>query len=61
MRNSAALEVRDDERDDEGDRDGGRCGVGRGEVAVAKSNVAISSVFSTGRPQAEQKRTASDN
>jgi hypothetical protein len=60
IRNSAALELRDDERDN-GDFDGGLCGVGSGEVAVAKSRVATSSVFSTGRPQAEQKRTVSDN
>lgn len=57
MRNSEALEVRNDEREDErddGGLDGGGCGVGRGEVAVAKSRVAISSVFSIGFPQAEQ-------
>lgn len=64
IRNSAALEVRADERDD--DRDAGSlegvcCGVGSGDVAVAKSRVAMLSVFSTGFPQAEQKRTLSDS
>jgi hypothetical protein len=45
-------EARDDDRDDEED---GGCG-GKGEVAVAKSSVAISSVLPTDAPQAEQKR-----
>jgi len=53
---SGKEEVREDDRD-EGrgeDPDGGRCG--RGEVAVAKSRVATSSVFTTGFPQDGQKR-----
>jgi hypothetical protein len=45
-------EAREDDRDD--DEDGGRGG--NGEVAVAKSSVAMSSVFPTDAPQAEQKR-----
>ena len=56
-RYSAELEGRDDECDP--DRDGN---LGRnGEVDVAKSSVATSSVFDTGRPQDEQKATLSDN
>jgi hypothetical protein len=34
---------------------------GNGEVAVAKSSVATSSVFEAGLPQAEQKRTLFSN
>jgi hypothetical protein len=45
-------EARDDDRYD--DELGGRGG--KGEVAVAKSSVAISSVLPTDAPQAEQKR-----
>src|SRR5271165_5712129 len=61
IRYSAELEGREDERDD--DAEGGRGGVGgSGDVAVAKSMVAMSSVFGmgalpVGAPQAEQKRT----
>jgi hypothetical protein len=53
--------VREEDRDDEGDLDGGRGEGGRGDetVAFAKLSVATSSVFSTGFPQAEQKRTLS--
>lgn len=49
-------DVREDERDaGRGEEpDGGRCG--KGEVAVAKSRVATSSVFTTGFPQEGQKR-----
>jgi len=53
---SGKEEVREEDRD-EGrgdDPDVGRCG--RGEVAVAKSRVATSSVFTTGFPQEGQKR-----
>src|ERR1700688_4118889 len=42
-------------RDEESDPDLGRGG--SGELAVAKSRVATSSVFEAGRPQDEQKRT----
>jgi hypothetical protein len=52
-RNSAELGGRDVELD------GGRGG--NGEVAVAKSSVAMSSVFPTGTPHEEQKRTLADN
>jgi hypothetical protein len=52
-RYSAELEGREDDFDE------GRGG--KGEEAVAKSSVAISSVFAIGVPQAEQKRTLSDN
>jgi hypothetical protein len=45
-------EARDDDRDD--DEEGARGG--KGEVAVAKSSVAMSSVLPTDAPQAEQKR-----
>jgi hypothetical protein len=34
---------------------------GKGEVAVAKSRVAMSSVFEAGLPQEEQKRTSFRN
>jgi len=52
-RYSAELELREDGgRED----DGGRGGNGDGEVG-GKEIVATSSVFSTGAPQAEQKRT----
>jgi len=50
---SAELEGRDDDFPE--DPDAGRGG--NGEVAVAKSSVATSSVFETGLPQAEQKAT----
>jgi hypothetical protein len=50
--NSAELDGRELERED-----GGRGGVG--EAAVAKSIVAISSLFPAGAPQDEQKRTVS--
>jgi hypothetical protein len=50
---SAELEGRDE------DADFGRGG--NGEVAVAKSSVATSSVFEVARPQAEQKRTLFSN
>ncbi len=52
---SAELEGRDDGFPE--DPDAGRGG--NGEVAVAKSSVATSSVFATGLPQAEQKATLS--
>jgi hypothetical protein len=53
---SAELGGRDDELRDDGGRGG------RGDVAVvARSIVAISSVFETGLPQEEQKRTLFDN
>jgi hypothetical protein len=51
-RYSAELEGRED------DFDVGRGG--NGDEAVAKSSVAMSSVFETGIPQAEQKRPLSD-
>jgi hypothetical protein len=55
-RNSAELEGREDElREDDGGRGGS------GDVAVGKSSVARSSVFSTGLPQAEQKRTLAES
>ena len=44
------------DRDEEEDDDPGFGRGGKGEVAVAKSSVAKSSVFETGRPQEEQKR-----
>jgi len=51
---SAELELRDDGgREDDGGRGG------NGEVEVAKSSVAMSSVFEVGLPQAEQKATLS--
>ena len=53
---SAELELRDDGgREDDGGRGG------NGEVAVAKSSVAMSSVFEVGLPQVEQKATLSGN
>jgi hypothetical protein len=36
-------------------------GDGSGDVTVAKSRVAASSLFDTGLPQEEQKRTSFDN
>jgi hypothetical protein len=51
----------EDERD-EGRGDDPEDGRGdNGDVAVAKSRVATSSVFTTGLPQEEQKRTFADN
>ena len=64
IRNSAALELEEDElRDEDRDEDPEARG-GAGEVAVAKSMVATSSVLGigvaeAGRPQLEQKRTVS--
>ena len=49
---SAELDGREDDFDE------GRGG--KGDEAVAKSSVAMSSVLETGMPQAEQKRTLSD-
>jgi len=49
--------MREEEREDgRGDDPEGGPG-GNGEVAVAKSSVAISSLLTTGFPQEEQKRT----
>ncbi len=62
-RYSAELESREDDVDEdfdfEDDFDSGRGG--NGEVAVAKSSVAMSSVFAAGAPHPEQKRMPSDN
>lgn len=55
-RYSAELEVRDEEEDEEGGFGRG----GSGEVAVAKSRVAASSVSETGRPHDEQKAALVD-
>lgn len=49
-----------EDRDDGGREDDGGRG-GSGEVEVAKSSVAMSSVFEVGLPQAEQKATLSGN
>lgn len=62
IRNSTGAELEDDDVRD-GDRDDPEVPGGRGELAVAKSMVARSSVFGiggdeAGRPQFAQKRTA---
>jgi hypothetical protein len=56
-RNSGYDDGRDDGFGTEADRGRG----GNGEVAVAKSRVASSSVLAAGFPQAEQKRMFPDN
>jgi hypothetical protein len=58
---SGWLDECEEERDDErGEEPVGERG-GSGDVAVAKSRVATSSVFTTGFPQEEQKRMLAES